>query len=90
MTPIDKQTQQARSLALSIWLECHAGSAFDQEKAGAMIDKALAQRERETWIKAEQDLRKAMQLRADAPELVHVLMEAVCEFCHEKADLVQP
>jgi hypothetical protein len=45
---------EARSLALSIWLQCRAGSEFDQEEAGSMIHAALAQCERETWEAAAQ------------------------------------
>lgn len=32
---------RGRGLALSIWLQCHAGSEFDQVKAGELIAKAV-------------------------------------------------
>ena len=90
MTNIESQSQQARTLALSIWLQCRAGSEFDQETAGSLIHAALAQREREIWINAEGELRTALQLFPHAPELVRQLVEHVIEFCRAKAQEVQP
>ena len=66
--------QKARNLALKIWLHCHAGSTFDQQRAAEEIKAALQDCE----IAAERDELKAMVAKiAEGQDPVKVLTEGM-------------
>ena len=91
MTPIE----ESRHVALKIWLNCKAGSEFDQELAGTVIAAALAARSRAVWLEAArvidlrvQHYRRTRDIKRDVRDIQINESEGCRDWCKEQAEVV--